>query len=96
MRHPAPGTVGTSHTELQFPIGPLTVLGLCWAIVREPEVTRTAAVYRQCAEEENLTQKIIQWLATWGSACSETIGTGKSGEGWSKSGRIHGEGRSGG
>lgn len=73
------------------------MLGLCWAIVRETDLTRTAAIYRQCAEEENLTQKSIKWLATWGSAGSETIGTGKGGaEGCGKSGRIRGEGGSGG
>lgn len=72
------------------------MLGLCRAIVGETEMTRTAADYRQCAEGENLTEKGIKWLATWGSAGSETIGTGKGGEGWSKSGRIHGEGQSGG
>lgn len=60
-------------------------------------MTRTSAVYKQCAKEENLTQKSIKWLAIWGSAGSETKGTRKGGdEGWSKSGRIHGEGGAGG
>lgn len=70
------------------------MLGLCWAMVGK-QMTRTAAVSRQCAEGGNLTHKSIQWLATPGRAGSETIGTGEGGEGWSEAGRIHGEGESG-